>query len=426
MTLDMLLAVAIFSLIFILITMELFNKTVLALIGAVIFILLHFITQEEAFKDIDWNVIFLLISMMIIVGITKNTGLFQYVAIKSAKLAKGNPVIILLALSLITALFSAFLDNVTTVLILTPVSILIAVELGISPIPFVICEAIFSNIGGTATLIGDPPNLMIGSAADITFLDFIIYLGPVILIILFFVSVYFYFVFRKKLVVKNERKARIMEFDESKAITNKMLLYKSSIVLSLTILGFLLHGFLHLEPATISMGGAAVLLLIVGKHEIDEFFHEVEWGTIFFFIGLFILVGGLSKLGVIKILSEYLIAATNNNLQETAYVILWGSGVCSAVIDNIPYVATMIPLVTDIGNEIGAAAVLPLWFSLSLGACLGGNATLIGASANVVSAGICGKSGYRITFWEFMKYGLPATIISLGIANVYLYLLFYK
>ncbi|MBN1501013.1 MAG: ArsB/NhaD family transporter [Spirochaetes bacterium] len=421
----MILAVIIFSLIFLLITMELFNKTVVALIGAVTFILLHFISQEEAFMEIDWNVIFLLISMMVIVGITKNTGLFQYVAIKAAKLAKGNPVVILISLSLITAVFSALLDNVTTVLILTPVSILIAVELGLTPIPFIISEAIFSNIGGTATLIGDPPNLMIGSAAGITFLDFLVYLGPVVGIILIFISLYFYIVFRKKLIVKNERKARIMEFDESKAITNKKMLFKSVAVLSATIAGFLLHGLLHLEPATVSIGGAAVLLLITGKHEIDEFFHEVEWGTIFFFVGLFILVGGLSELGVIKLLSEKLISITHNNMQNTSLIVIWASGICSGIIDNIPYVATMIPLVQNIGVKVGAAAVLPLWFSLSLGSCLGGNATLIGASANVVSAGLCSKSGYKITFLGFLKHGIPVTIISLAISTVYIYLIFY-
>jgi len=418
----MIISLGLFLLIFVLITFETINKAVLTLGGAVILLLLKFIPQEKAFAEIDWNVIFLLISMMIIVGITKQTGLFQYVAIKTAKLAKGNPVIILLGLSLVTAFFSAFLDNVTTVLIITPVTILLAVELGLSPVPFIIIEAIFSNIGGTATLIGDPPNIMIGSAANITFMDFIIYQSPVILVIIVVISIVNYLIFRKKLSVPNERRARIMDIDEKKAITDRKLLVKCSIVLTLTVVGFILHGLLSLEPATISLSGAAALMLLTGKKEIDEFFHEVEWTTIFFFIGLFMLVGGLIETGVIKMLSEMIISASGNDIKLTAMVILWASGFISGIVDNIPFVATMIPLLKNIGLSLGEDTIRPLWYALSLGACLGGNMTLIGASANVVSAGISGKSGYKISFLEFTKYGAIFTLISLAICTGYILL----
>jgi len=405
-------------------TFDVFNKTIIVLIGASIFIALGFINQEKAFLSIDWNVIFLLISMMIIVGITKNTGLFQFIAIKAAKFAKGEPVLILILLSLITALFSAFLDNVTTVLILTPVCILIAVELGISPIPFVISIAIASNIGGTATLIGDPPNIMIGSAAGLNFNDFLINLTPVILIILVVFCFVFYFMFKKKLVVTIERKARIMNFDEYKALENIPLLIKSLIVLTIVIVGFLIHSIIHLEPATISLFGASLLMILAGKEDVHKFFHEVEWETIFFFIGLFIVIGGLVELGIIKRLAEFLLKATKGDIKVTSIAMVWFSGVFSAFVDNIPYVATMIPLIQDIGAKIGDKAVLPLWWSLSLGACLGGNGTLIGASANVVSAGISGKSGYKISFIEFTKYGALITVFSLIISTVYIYFRF--
>ncbi len=421
MSTSIIIGLSIFIIIYLIMSFEIFNKTITVLLGGTIFIILGYIHQEKAFMGIDWNVIFLLISMMIIVGITKNTGLFQYIAIKAAKFAKGEPVFILILLCLITAVFSAFLDNVTTVLILTPVCILIAVELGISPIPFVISIAIASNIGGTATLIGDPPNIMIGSAAKLNFNDFLKNLTPVILIILVVYCIMIYFIFRKKLKVTVEKKARIMDFDESKALENIPLLIKSIIVLSLVIIGFLFHSIIHLEPATISLFGASLLMILAGKEDVNKFFHEVEWETIFFFIGLFVLVGGLVELGIIKKLAEFLLKATNGDIKITSIAMIWFSGIFSAFVDNIPYVATMIPLIQDIGEKLGKDAILPLWWSLSLGACLGGNGTLIGASANVVSAGLSGKSGYKISFIEFTKYGALITFISLIISTVYIY-----
>ena len=293
MTIHAILALVVFIGVYVALTTEIVNKTAAALLGAVLMVILGIIGQEAAFEHIDWNVIFLLIGMMIIMNITKRTGLFQYVAIKVAKFARGEPLAILILLSLITALFSAFLDNVTTVLIIIPITILIAVELGITPVPFVVTLAIASNIGGTATLIGDPPNIMIGSAAGLSFVDFIVNLTPVILVILaIFCGMVFLF-FRKQLQVSNERKARIMSFDESKAIEDRSLLVKSLAVLGLVVLAFLLHGALDLEPSTIALAGAVVLLVISGEKEIDHIFAEIEWSTIFFFIGLFMIVGTL-------------------------------------------------------------------------------------------------------------------------------------
>ena len=418
----MIIALVIFIVLYLIISFELINKTVVALFGAALFMVLRIIGEEEAFRVIDWNVIFLLVSMMIIVGITKNTGLFQYVAIKAAKIAKGEPIIILIFLIIITALFSAFLDNVTTVLIIIPVTMLIAIELGISPVPFVISIAIASNIGGTATLIGDPPNIMIGSAAKLDFMQFLVNLGPPVLISLVAFNIIIYFIFRKKLKVSTERRARILEFDESKAITDKKLLIKCLAVLTLVIAGFLLHGLLHLEASIIAMFGATILMLLTGVKEIEEVLKDIEWGTIFFFIGLFILVGGLVETGAIKVAAEYIMGLTNGNIANTSVLIIWVSGIFSAFVDNIPYVATMIPLVQDMGESLGSQAIVPVWWSLALGACLGGNGTLVGASANVVSAGLAGKSGYKITFMQFTKYGFGFMILTLIISTLYVLL----
>ncbi len=425
MSVAMWIGVGLFVVIYAIISSELVNKTIIVLVGASLFIVLHLIGTAEAFSSIDWNVIFLLISMMIIVGITRKTGIFQYIAIKTAKLAKGDPMTILILMSFITAFISAFLDNVTTVMIITPVTILIAVELGISPIPFIITEAIASNVGGTATLIGDPPNIMIGSAAGLDFVSFLVNLTPVILVIMAVLSGVYYLMFSKKLHVSNERKARVMDFDESKSITDKPLLIKCGAVLGLVILGFLFHGLIDVEASVIALFGASVLMMLTGSHEVDEFFHDVEWGTLFFFIGLFILVGALVDLGVMKILAEMVLNLTKGNMKTTSIALVWISGFLSAFIDNIPYVATMIPLVKGIGNTVGQAAIVPLWWSLALGACLGGNGTLIGASANVVSVGLANKSGYKITFWDFTKYGAVITFISMIISSLYIYLRYF-
>lgn len=416
-----------FILAFIFIASEKMSKAVIVLAGASLFMVSKIISQDKAFHEVDWNVIFLLIGMMIVVGIVKQTGLFQYVAIKLAKAAKGNPYRILIYLSMTTAVFSALVDNVTTVLILVPITILIAVELGISPVPFVISQIVASNVGGTATLIGDPPNIMIGSAANLSFMDFVINLTPLIIILMAVYSVFAYFAWGKKMVVTNERKARIMEFKESGFIEDKPLLIKSLIVLALLIAGFIFHGALHLEAATIALAGASILMLISGQKEMTALFHEIEWETVFFFIGLFIMVGGLVETGIIKTMAGWLMSMTEGDVQQASYIILWASGVFSGIIDNIPFVATMIPLIQHFAEDpsIGTTAIMPVWWSLALGACLGGNATLIGASANVVSAGISAKSGYRITFWEFTKYGMVITFINLVISHIYIYLRYF-
>ena len=429
MEVKMIFGVFTFVLIFLLISTEKINKTLAALFGAALFMLTAIIPQKQAFDEVDWNVIFLLIGMMIIVGITRQTGLFQFIAIKMAKLAKGNPFKILLFLSLATAIFSALLDNVTTVLILTPITILIAVELGITPVPFIISEILASNIGGTSTLIGDPPNIMIGSAAHLSFIDFVLNLGPLILILMVVFSVIVYFLWGKKMHVTNEKKARIMEFDESKFLNDKPLLIKSLSILTLVVLGFLIHNTLDIEAATIALGGATLLMLISKKHDVEKFFHEVEWETIFFFIGLFILVAGLAELGIIKKMAEALISVTNGDIRMTSIIIIWGSGIISGFVDNIPYVATMITLIKDFGQDPIIVAehisITPIWWSLALGACLGGNATLIGASANVVAAGISGKNGYKISFLQFTKYGAFITVVNLIVSSAYIYLRYF-
>jgi Na+/H+ antiporter NhaD/arsenite permease-like protein len=415
-------ALALFLGTYVIISTEVVHKTIIALLGATVFILAGILSGPEAFAFIDWNVIFLLISMMIIINITRHTGLFQYIAIKAAKLARGEPILILVLLSVITAVISAFLDNVTTIMIIAPVTILIAVELGISPVPFLVCGAIASNIGGTATLIGDPPNIMIGSAAGLSFLDFLVNLTPVILVILAVFSLMAFLMFRNALKVPATRKARVLSFDERQAIENRPLLYKSLAVLALVIAGFLLHGLLKVEASTVALFGATLLMLLSDRHEVEAVFREIEWGTIFFFIGLFVLVGGLVKLGVIKLIARFLLGLTHGDIPSTALIVVWASGVLSAFIDNIPYVATMTPLIKDIGASLGAGAILPLWWSLSLGACLGGNGTLVGASANVVTAGLARKNGYRITFLDFTKYGALFALMSLVLSTIYIWL----
>jgi Na+/H+ antiporter NhaD/arsenite permease-like protein len=418
-------ALAIFVATYLLFLNDKLNRTVVVLAGAALFLVLHIVDQEKAFLAIDWNVIFFIIFMMLIIGITKTTGIFHYIAIKAAKTGQGDPLKILILLSLVGAVCSAFIDNVTTVLILTPVTILIAVELGISPVPFIICQSIASNIGGTATLIGNPPNLKIGSVANLKFLAFVTNLGPIVLINLVVFAVLVYFLFHRQMVISNERKARVMEFDESKALENKPLLVKSGIALCLVISGFLLHETLDMEAATITLFAAALLLLFSGKHEPEEFLRDIEWGTVFFFIGLFIMVAGLTELGLIKMCADFFMHITEGSLPLTSFLLIWLSGFFSALIDNIPYVMAMIPIVEDIAEAVGPQAALPLWWSLALGACLGGNATLVGASANVVAASISAQSGYPIRFLDFIKYGILFTVISLALSTGYVFLRYF-
>ena len=427
MTAQMMIALSIFVGCYVLIATEKINKIVVALSGAVIFLFLGqlfqkvpFFSQEDAFFTyIDWNVIFLLIGMMIMVGVIKNTGIFEFIAIFLAKKAKGDPKKILLMLFFITGIFSAFLDNVTTVVVIAPISILIAVELGISPIPFIITQALASNIGGTATLIGDPPNLMIGSAAELSFLDFLKNLGEFVIFCMIYNAAMVYLFFRKSLKVSNERRARIMEFNEKELIKDKSLMVYSLVVFGIFLGLLLLQDVLKLHAATIALFVAVLLLLRARKLNVEHFLSsEIDWNSILFFIGLFIMVGALDKTGLIQYFSDKIMLVTKGDMKLTAVSIIWTSGIASSVLDNIPFVAAMIPMIKDIIAEVGDKA-LPLWWALSLGACLGGNGTLIGASANIISVGICKKSNFPISFWTFTKYGALITAINLVLASAY-------
>ncbi len=394
-------------------------------------------TLEPHFVEVvDWNVIFLLAGMMIIVGIMKRSGIFQYIAIRSAQVAKGKPLAILLIMSFVTAVLSAFLDNVTTVVLTAPVTITIARNLKINPIPLLIAQILASNIGGTATLIGDPPNIMIGSATigtghELGFLEFIVELTPVVVVIFAVFLGMCAIIWRKAFHVTDEDRRKVMEMKAENAITDKLLLKKSLLVLGVVIIGFFFHGMLHLHPASIALFGAG-LLFVITRPNMEHVFHEVEWPTLFFFMGLFILVGALQRVGAIAWVADHIRILAKNQLSLSCYLILWGSALFSAIVDNIPFVATMIPVVKQIGAEITAtspdlsfAQVMDgLWWSLSLGACLGGNGTAIGASANVVTIGIAEKEGYHISFTYFLKFGIPTMIMSVIISHIYIWLVY--
>ncbi|MCX8083924.1 MAG: ArsB/NhaD family transporter [Calditerrivibrio sp.] len=433
------LAISIFFISYVLIIFEKINKTVVSICGASLMILLQVVDQKEAFHveeiGVDWNVIFLLISMMIIINIMKPTGFFEFIAIKSAKLGKGDPVRIMMIFAVVTGVLSAFLDNVTTVLLIAPVSLLIADALEVSPVPYLIVEALSSNIGGTATLIGDPPNIMIASKAKLNFIDFLLHLTPVIIVVMLVFLLVVKVLFKTKLSVTEEKKKRVLKMNEREAIKDPVLLRKSLFVLMVVLLGFVFHGMLHLEPATIGLFGAGLLLLLSGTHDPQHLFAEIEWSTIFFFIGLFIIIGGVVKVGFIKMMSVKMLELTKGDLMATSLLLLWFSAFASAFIDNIPYVATMNPLIIDIAQQLypneqittvlHSSAIMPLWWSLALGACLGGNGTMIGASANVIVTGIANKAGENITFLRFIKYGLPTMILTILVSTVYIVLRYY-
>jgi len=396
------------------------EAALIALLGAVAALELRLIGQDSAFAAIDWNTIFLLIGMMMMVGVMKRTGIFQYLAIKSAKLARGNPVFVLIFLSVATAFLSAFLDNVTTVLVVAPVTILIADSLELDAMPFLLCEVLASNIGGTATLIGDPPNIMIGSAANLSFNDFIANLSPGVILIFIAFMGFALLIFRSSLKIKPELVSTIMEFDERKSITDLRLTRICLVIFLFTIVGFIMHDFLHLKPATIALTGAALIVFLT-RTSIEQIFKEVEWPTIFFFIGLFIVVAAVNQQGVFAILANKLSEVTHGNLTLMALAILWVSAFAAAFVGAVPFVATMIPLLHGIiAQHPHDGAVL--WWALSLGACLGGNGTLTGSAANMVVAGIARQHGMTISYRRFMKYGFPVMIISLIISTIYLYL----
>lgn len=421
MYINQMIAISIFLLVMIAIISEKVNRAVAAVAGALLMLIFNIVSFDNGLKHIDFNTIGVLIGMMLFVSVVKNSGLFEYIAIFSAKKSKGDPWKIMLCFMVLTAILSAILDNVTTVLLIGPMTIVITQILKINPTPFLITQILASNIGGTSTLIGDPPNIMIGSAANLSFMDFVVNLGPIVIIILFATIICFKFVFKKHLVVEAIYKEEILSLDENKAIKDKSLLIKSIIMMIFILLGFALHNIIHIESSVVALTGATIMIFI-GKQDVDEILSSIEWSTIAFFGGLFIVVGGLVEVGIINFIAEYLINATKGHLIITMLVILWLSAIISSFLDNIPFVATLIPLILTMQSQ--GVDVTPIWWATSLGACLGGNGTLIGASANIVLSNIGQKNGYPITFKEYFKIGFPLMILSIIISTIYLVIRF--
>jgi Na+/H+ antiporter NhaD/arsenite permease-like protein len=410
---------------------EKLNRSIIALLGAGGMILVGVLNQEEAIKGVDFNTIALLTGMMVLVAISRKSGMFEYLAVWSAKKAKAEPWAILLLLSITTAVLSAFLDNVTTVLLIAPVTLVIARELKVAPYPFLFAEIFASNIGGTATLIGDPPNIIIGSQVGLSFNDFVLNLTPVVIVVLAVQVLATHLIWGRKMGTTPDAQARVMALSEMDTIKDWRLLRYSLAVIIGVLVAFVLARFIHMEPGTIAMFGAAVLLLLDNiKHHaeyqtenVQRTLAEVDWITIFFFIGLFMVVHGLEVTGFLKMLADGLLELTGGDFALTAFVILWMSAILSAIVDNIPFVATMIPLVKAMAPAFGGPEnLMPLWWSLSLGACFGGNGTLIGASANLTVAGIAERNGVRFRFWEYTMLAFPLMLISIAISHVYIWL----
>src|SRR3954464_10069589 len=409
---------------------EQINRSIVALLGAAVMIVAGVFDQNEALKGIDWNTIGLLTGMLILVSISRRSGMFQYLAIWSAKAGKAHPAGILFLLQIATAVLSAFLDNVTTVLLIVPVTLHIARELDVPAYPYLVAEVFASNIGGTATLIGDPPNILIGTQAGLSFNEFVIHLTPVILVVMVVQAIMIHLLWGKDLKATPEREARVMAMNATEAIKDWLLLKQSLVVIGIVMVAFVLARPLHLEPATIAMFGAAVLMLLdnwaplseKATHNIHQTFGDVEWITIFFFVGLFMVVHGVEHGGLLKLLAEKLVAATGGSMANAGYAILWASAFLSAIVDNIPFVATMIPLIKSMAGAYGGPdKIEPLWWCLSLGACLGGNGTLIGASANLTVAGIAERNGVPFRFLTYTMYAMPMMIVSIAICHVYVW-----
>lgn len=415
------LTLIIFILTYVVIMTEKYDRAVIACIGGVAMLMAGVLTTDTAFLTyMDWNTIALLFSMMVIVTITSQTGIFEYIAIVLAKAVNGRGIPLLIAVSVLTAFGSAFLANVTIVLLLVPIILTLTTMLGLPAIPYLVAVILSANIGGTATLIGDPPNIMIGQAVEhLTFNAFLIHLAPIVFIIFLTTIVGLILLYRKKLKVSAELQQNLLSV---KAEVNwNFTLVKSLSVLALTIAGFMLHTFLHLDLTTVAMAGALLLLFLT--HDVykpEEIFKEVEWGTLFFFMGLFLLVGGLEEVGIIDELARGIIFTTEGDYKTTALLILWLTGLLSGFVDNIPFVAAMIPVISEF-EDYGMTNLDPLWWSLALGACLGGNGTLLGSSSNLVVAGLAAKSNHPLGFLSFMKVGLTVVIFSLIISTVYIY-----
>lgn len=410
-------AIIVFLAVIIAIMTEKVHRTAAALVGTVLLLMTHVLTIDTAVSYIDFNTIGVLVGMMVFVAIVKNSGIFEYISIKAAKIAHGDPWKIMVTFMVTTALLSAFLDNVTTVLLVGPMTITISRILQVNPVPFLLTQILASNIGGTATLIGDPPNIMIGSAAGLDFMDFIANTGVIVVLIMVALIVVMRFVYGSKMSSSAEAIQSVMELDEKKAIEDRSLLYKSIVVMVLVVIGFILHSQIGVESATVALGAAAIML-VIGRQNVEYIISEVEWSTILFFIFLFVVVGGLDETGVIGELAQMVIAATEGHEIMTMLILLWASALLSSVLDNIPFVATLIPLVLTLGEN--GIDIMPLWWAISLGACLGGNGTLIGASANVVLSGISNKHGYPITFKDYTKVGFPVMLMTVAISTVYL------
>jgi Na+/H+ antiporter NhaD/arsenite permease-like protein len=441
-------AILIFGIAYLLIVTERIHKTIVALFGAALMITFGVLSQEEAFHSheygVDYNVVFLLIGMMVIINITRETGLFEVLAIWSAKRANARPFPMLVLLCIITAVLSALLDNVTTVLLMAPVTLEITRRLDLQPVPFLVTQAMASNIGGTATLVGDPPNIMIASKADLGYLDFLAMLAPIALLVLAVFLASLWLVFGRSMRVAPHLQEGMLTLKALDAVRDPALLKQSIWLLVFINVAFCFHGLLRLEPATIALLGASLFMYLGHRRKKQrnedagelEYLTDVEWKTIFFFIGLFILVGGLVKVGAIAALADQLVHLTQGNLAATTFLVLWGSAVLSAIVDNIPYVAAMNPLIVDLARSLHPDVsdytslvhmpdIIPLWWALALGACLGGNGTLIGATANVVVVDIARRAGYTISFVRFLALGLPVMFGSILLSHLYLWIRFF-
>lgn len=410
-------AVAVFLIVILLIISERVHRTAAAMAGAMVLILTGVMSADKALSYIDFNTIGVLVGMMIFVAIVRRSGMFEYIAVRAAKAVHGDPWKIMVAFTLITAVLSAILDNVTTVLLVGPMSIAIARMLKIDPVPFLMGQILASNVGGTATLIGDPPNIMIGSAAHLSFMDFLENTGFAVLFILVVLILLMKIVYEKKIELGTVDTGAIEKLDPSKSITNRALMKKGIIVLICVIVGFMFHDKLGIESSVIALTAAAVML-IIGREDVNEAIQDVEWTTILFFMSLFVVVGGLTETGIIKELASKIIDATNGHPMVTMLVLLWASALLSSILDNIPFVATLIPLI--LAMQADGINVTSFWWAISLGACLGGNGTMIGASANVVLSDISTKHGYPITFKSYLKVGMPFMLLSIVIATVFL------
>jgi len=399
---------------------EKIHRTIIALVGAAIMVVSGVLDQIKAIENIDFNTLGLLVGMMIIVAIMKESGIFEFLAISAVKAAKGKPMAILIWLSAMTAVVSAFIDSVTCVLLVIPVTISISQKLNINPIPIVFSEVMLCNIGGAATLIGDPPNIMIGSAAGFGFSDFVRNMAPILVVIAAVTLVCLYFMFRKSFAKSDVQATHVLDINPWDEIKDKKLMIKSLIVLSITIAGFILHEVLHMESATIALAGAALLFILVRPHP-ERVLRAVEWPVIFFFVGLFVLVGGLKEVGVMHVIAEQAIELTGGETLPTGMMVLWVSSLASAFVDNIPFTATLIPIIQDMGQLGHIVNMDAIWWSFALGACLGGNGTIVAASANVVAVGMLEEHGYRLSFLTFMKRGFPLMVMSIAISAVYLY-----